>query len=169
MVQPNPTSLPVTEPTEEQLSRLREELGALITEARVRGSRCQSRARCWQLIDLGLGSAATVMTAVAGATGLASAAGRVPAAIMALCAAALVAATRFLRSAERSEENWRRRNAWQVLDSDAGLARAGEGHPDAEGLYGALRKLLDRRIVILDMDHAPIPGDALGRQASHSA
>lgn len=109
--------------------------------------------------DVALGSAAAVLAAVAGATGLASTAGRVPAAIMALTAAALTAAARFLRCNERHEMNWRRVSAWQALARDASFARASEGYPGASTLYDTIQTVLARRIAIMEIVSLPSSGE----------
>jgi hypothetical protein len=153
-------------PSEEQLSRLRTELAELAADAHQRGRKCRFWALVWQVSDVALGLLTAMLAAVAGATGLISAAGRVPAAIMALVAAALVAATRFLRSNERYESNWRRLRAWNVLEREASFARASEGYPGTQSLYDTIRALLERRIAIMELDHAPIPLTALGREST---
>jgi hypothetical protein len=138
-------------------------LEELITDARERGRKCLFWAQLWQVADLGLGLATAVLAAVAGATGLASAAGRVPAAIMALTAAALTAGTRFLRSNERYARNWRRYNSWQVLERDARFASASEGYPGTRSLYESIQALLEGRIAILEIDHLSIPREIPGK------
>lgn len=95
---------PTQSASEEQLSRLRHELSELTSDAFKRGARCEFWAVAWQVTDLLLGVSTAVLAAIAGATGLASTAGRIPAAIMALTAAALGAATRFLHSSERYDK-----------------------------------------------------------------
>lgn len=105
-----------------------------------------------------------MLTAVAGATGLASTAGRIPAAIMALGAVALTAAACFLRSNERCEKNRRRCIAWQVLGHEARLAYAADGYPGAENLYDMMRELLERRAAIMEMGHHPLPPSVVRKQ-----
>jgi fructose-specific phosphotransferase system IIC component len=152
-------------PSEEVLERLRAELATLVAEAYRSAEKCRFWALLWQVTDLALGLAAAVLAAVAGATGLASTAGRVPAAIMALTAAALTAAARFLRSNERYEMNWKRVSAWQTLARDASFARAAEGYPGAGSLYNTIQTVLARRTAIMGIDHAPVPEKALGKQS----
>jgi hypothetical protein len=62
-----------------------------------------------------------VLAAVAGATGLISAAGRVPAAIIALVAAGLTAAATFLNSDDNQKSNIVMSAAWSELADDARL------------------------------------------------
>jgi hypothetical protein len=76
-------------------------------------------ARRWGRIYLWLGLPASILAAVAGATGLASAAGRLPAALMALGAAALGSAATFLESGQRRQYHEAMSSAWQVLANDA--------------------------------------------------
>jgi hypothetical protein len=68
-----------------------------------------------------LGLPAAVLAAVAGATGLVSAAGRIPAAIIALVAAGLTAAATFLKSDENQKTNITMSAAWSQLADDARL------------------------------------------------
>jgi hypothetical protein len=157
---------------EGQSTGLAGELHDLIGDAEQRGNKAQHWARFWQVVDIVLGLAATVLAAVAGAAGLATAAGRVPAAIIALIAAGLAAANQFLHSGERYERNRRRRSAWQALERDARLEHAStreQGESDTESLYDVMRELLRRRIAIMDMDHRSVPPDALTGSAHPSA
>jgi hypothetical protein len=152
-------------PSEELYDRLRTELSKLIAEAYRSAEKCRFWALLWQTADLGLGLVAAVLAAVAGATGLASTAGRVPAAIMALTAAAFTAGARFLRSNERYQMNWRRVSAWQALARDGSFALAAEGHPGAANLYETIQVMLARRTAIMEIDHYPVPDKALGKQS----
>jgi hypothetical protein len=153
-------------PSDEHPDALREQLGRLVAKAEHRSKRTGRWARFWQVTDITLGLATAVLAAIAGATGLASTAGRVPAAILALIAAGLTAASRFLESSQRYERNRKRRNALQALERDAQFAEASQGWPGAESLYDALRRLNDRWTVIMNMDHDPVPADALGQSAA---
>lgn len=153
-------------PSEDQLSRLRAELTALIADAHMRAGKCHFWALFWQTSDLVLGLAAAVLAAVAGATGLASTAGRVPAAIMALTAAAMTAAARFLSSNERYERNWKRFRAWHALERDASFASASEGYPGTESLYDIIQAMLARGTAIMEIDRDPVPEEALGKQSA---
>jgi hypothetical protein len=144
-------------PSETILDRLRSEIAQLTSDALGQSAKYLSWARLWQAAYLVVGLSTAVLTAVAGATGLASTAGRIPAAVMALSAAALAAAARFLGSNERYEKNRRRSIAWQVLADEARLASAGEGHPGAQTLYRTMQDLLQRRAIIMEMYHTPLP------------
>jgi hypothetical protein len=144
----------------QQSDRLREELERLISDARQNSKKVARWAYIWQIADLGLGLAAAVVAAVAGATGLASTTGRVPAAILALTAAGLTAAARFLRSNERYETDWLKAVAWQELYQGASAASAAEGLPGAESLHNIVRAVLECRAAIREMGHAPIPENA---------
>ena len=68
-----------------------------------------------------LGLPAAVLAAVAGATGLISTAGRVPAAVIALIAAGLTAAATFLNSDENQKSSIVMSAAWSQLADDARL------------------------------------------------
>jgi len=150
-------------PGKEQLERLDGELARLIADARRRSARSQRLKGFWQATDVTLGLATAILAAVAGAAGLASTAGRVPAAILALTAAALSAATKFLNSGGRCDKNRKYRTAWEALDRDACFAQATQDYPGAESSYDALRRLLNRRVAIMEMDHDSVPPNALGR------
>ncbi len=138
-------------------SRLRDELVELTSDAVRQSAKYQWRANAWLATDVVVGLSTAILTAVAGVTGLASTAGRIPAAIMALGAVALTAAVRFLQSNERYEKNRRRCIAWQVLERDARFAIASDGHPKAPNLFDVLQDLLKRRAVIMEMYHTPLP------------
>jgi len=149
-------------PTGNQFLGLAAELDKLIDDARGRAKSMGLYVKLWQVIDVIFGLLAATLAAVAGAAGLASTAGRVPAAILALCAAGFAAANQFLGSGERFEKNRRRRNAWEVLEWDARAERAKLSEPSAKSVEVVISELLRRRIAILDMDHQAIPVDALG-------
>lgn len=148
-------------PTAQTLDRLRSELEEFTVDAFEQSTKYDRCARLWQMTHLTVGLLTTVLTALSGATGLASTAGRIPAAIMALSATALAAAVRFLRSKDRYEKNRRRCNAWQVLAREARLASAADGHPETQDLYGIILDLLARRAIIIAMDHDPLPADII--------
>jgi hypothetical protein len=93
---------------------------------------------------------------VAAATGLASAAGRVPAAIIALTAAGLTAAATFLNSDQRGTANDALGGAWQELADNARMAVL---DLDARSLTGrdvgdTLLRLHRRKSQLLRGDHA---------------
>ena len=155
-------------PTEEQLSRLRSELGELASDAFKRTAHYQRWTIIWQVAESILGVSTAILAAVAGATGLASTAGRIPAAIMALAAAALSAATRFLGSGERAERNWRRTNAWELLGHEARLASAADGYPGTRNLYDTIRELIERRAAIMEMDHYPLPERVISKRPENT-
>jgi hypothetical protein len=155
---------PLPSVDKQTLGRLRSELAKLTSDAFKQSAKYQSWARLWQATDLVVGLSTAVLTAVAGATGLASTAGRVPAAVMALSAAALTAAVRFLGSNERYEKNRRRCIAWQVLGYEARLASAAEGHPGTQNLYCTMQDLLKRRATIMEMYHNPLPSSVVRKQ-----
>lgn len=79
------------------------------------------RAERWGRLHVILGLPAAVLSAVAAATGFASTAGRIPAAIIALGAGAFAAAATFLDA--RARQHWHDRLAgeWFALASDANL------------------------------------------------
>jgi hypothetical protein len=161
MVTPDETGS-ASPPASEQFPGLAAGLNELIDDARGRATSMRFYVKFWQVIDVVLGLLAATLAAVAGAAGLASTAGRVPAAILALCAAGLAAANQFLGSAERFEKNRTRRNAWEVLEWDARMERGKLNKTSAENMEAVINELLRRRVAILNMDHQAIPVDALG-------
>jgi hypothetical protein len=76
-------------------------------------------ARRWARVYIALGLPSAILAATAGATGLASTAGRIPAAIIALIAAGLGAAATFLESGKQREYHDAMSGAWQTLANDA--------------------------------------------------
>jgi hypothetical protein len=141
------------------------QLDKLICDAGRKGCNADRYANRWQTINVGLGLSATVLAALAGAAGLATVGGRVPAAILALTAAGLAAANSFLRSDERFDRNISRRNAWLALERDARLEKAKVGN-DPNAQYQVLRAGYRRWIAINDFEHKPVPPDVLGELAS---
>lgn len=164
-----PARKPASPPADEPLGRLRNELAEFTTDAFTRSKKCRFWALLWQVIDLAVGLSTAILAAAAGAIGLASAGERIPAAIMALGAAALAAAARFLRSNERYEKNWRRRTAWQIVGDGARLASAADGYPGAQNVYETLQDLLQRRAEVMEMDHYPLPASVVRRQPESTA
>ena len=77
------------------------------------------QAKLWRGTNLVLGVPAAVLAAVAGATALASTAGRVVAGILALCAAGLGAVMTTLNAARRAEQAHVAGNAYLGLRNDA--------------------------------------------------
>jgi hypothetical protein len=149
-----------------QQSSLAAELDKLIDDARKRAKITHSYELFWQGLDAIFGLLAAVLAAIAGAAGLASTAGRIPAAILALCAAGFAAANQFLGSGERYERNRRCGNAWEVLEWDACAERAKLGEPSVKSLDVVMSELFQRRIAIMDMDHRAIPPNALSSPGS---
>jgi hypothetical protein len=78
--------------------------------------------RTWEWLHYSLGGLAVVLAAVSAGTGLASTAGRVPAAILALASGAVTALATFLKSETRSQEKYAESSAWfKVQDSAKNL------------------------------------------------
>jgi hypothetical protein len=84
-------------------------------------------ARWWRFVDLFFGVPTAALAAVAGAAGLASAAGRIPAAVLALIVAAMAATQTFLKSHERFTTEITKLALLQTLAADAKLVAAFEG------------------------------------------
>jgi hypothetical protein len=94
---------------------------SLIAEADLNAFDKRRASQWWGRAYYLLGLPAAVLAAVAGATGLISAAGRVAAAVIALVAAGLTAAATFLKSDKNQESNIVMSAAWSHLADDARL------------------------------------------------
>jgi hypothetical protein len=95
---------------------------SLIADGDLRAYDTRRASQRWGRAYYSLGLPAAVLATVAGAAGLASAAGRIPAAIVALVSAGLSAAATFLNSNENKQQNNRLSAAWQELADDVRLA-----------------------------------------------
>jgi hypothetical protein len=96
-------------------------LRSLIAEGDLNAFDTRRTSHWWGRAYYLLGLPAAVLAAVAGATGLISAAGRIPAAVIALVAAGLTAAATFLNSDENQKSNIVMSAAWSQLADDARL------------------------------------------------
>jgi hypothetical protein len=94
-------------------------LESLIAESDLRAFDMRRSARWWGRTYYVFGLPAAVLATIAGATGLASTAGRVPAAIIALISAGLTAAATFLNSEGNRKANDQLSACWQELADDA--------------------------------------------------
>jgi len=94
---------------------------SLIAERDLNAFYLRRASRWWGRAYYVLGMPAVVLATIAGATGLASTAGRVPAAIIALIAAGLTAAATFLNSCDNQRNNIVMSAAWSELADDARL------------------------------------------------
>jgi hypothetical protein len=94
---------------------------SLIAECDLNAFDTRRASRWWGRAYYMLGLPAVVLATVAGATGLASTAGRVAAAIIALVAAGLTAAATFLNSDRNQRRNIMMSAAWSELGDDARL------------------------------------------------
>ncbi|MFF3684845.1 hypothetical protein [Streptomyces sp. NPDC002187] len=124
-----PAQLPPDEPAQ----RLRAELERLRDEATRQKDLAHRRAEFWAKADVVLGFPAALLAGTAGATGLATADARIPAALLALASAGFTAGAGFLRSATRCRANKRARHAWAALEGRATVKLAQE-HVTAEDL-----------------------------------
>ncbi len=94
---------------------------ALITECDLNAFETRRASRWWGRAYYMLGLPAGVLATVAGAAGLASTAGRVPGAVIALVAAGLTTAATFLNSDRNQRRNIVISAAWSELADDARL------------------------------------------------
>lgn len=81
----------------------------------------------WNVVHLALGLPTAIVAAVAGAAGLASTNGRVPAAILAFLVAGASGAATFLGAEARALEASRRTSGWRALEADSRLIALFEG------------------------------------------
>jgi hypothetical protein len=95
---------------------------SLIADCDLRAYNTNRVGKRWARAYYLLGLPAAVLATIAGAAGLASAAGRIPAAIVALAAAGLATAATFLNSNENKQQNGKLSAAWQELADDVRLA-----------------------------------------------
>jgi hypothetical protein len=108
-------------------SALGQTLNSLLAEARGEARLATKAASRWDRLGLALGLPSALLAGVAGAAGLATTAGRVPAAIMSLCVAALAGVGSFLNCDKRANEARRRAAMWQSVVTDGCLLAAFEG------------------------------------------
>ncbi|MCH0538040.1 hypothetical protein I3F58_00375 [Streptomyces sp. MUM 203J] len=115
----------------------RVEVERLRDEAARHRSLSDRRAGRWVKVEIALGFPAALLAGVSGATGLASADARIPAALMALTAAGLAAGAAFLRSDARRRANKRARQAWAAVEDRAGrlLVQDSVSSEDLDKLY----------------------------------
>jgi hypothetical protein len=103
----------------------------LIADCDLRAYDTRRASKRWGSAYYLLGLPAAVFATIAGAAGLASTAGRIPAAIVALAAAGLATAATFLNSNDNKQQNGKLSAAWQELADDVRLAvikyRRGKG------------------------------------------
>ncbi|MEU6221925.1 hypothetical protein ABZ845_31165 [Streptomyces sp. NPDC047022] len=119
---------------DESARSLRAEVEQLKDEAMRQRTLAHRRADFWARMDIALGFPAALLAGVAGATGLASAQVRVPAAIAALASAGLTAGSSFLRCDGRRRGNKRARQAWASVEARATVALAqGDVTPEVLG------------------------------------
>ena len=144
---------------------------ALLAEFDLRAYETQQASKRWSSAYYMLGLPAAVLTTIAGAAGLASTAGRVPAAIIALAAAGLTTAALFLNNTnENSQRNSKLSAAWQELADGVreALIRYGQDmrryHLDdarsteaANSLLTSAIRFNKRKSALLRGDLAPIP------------
>ncbi|TXK40770.1 hypothetical protein [Nonomuraea sp. C10] len=167
MTQPDAARITFTDSAEDaQIAHLRQEIARLAEEAYTRAEKARKRAKKWNIIYIVLGLPAAVLAGISGATGLASADARIPAAFLALIAAGLVAAAGFLQGETRVITNRRCRSAWQVLEGQARVFAARHGYGSRADLRASLERLYEMRKAIIAGDYdtiigAPLPASAI--------
>ncbi|GAA4911238.1 hypothetical protein LX16_2594 [Stackebrandtia albiflava] len=124
---------------------LRTEIKTLSDAARLAAEAEAKRAVLWGRVHLALGLPTAIVATVAGATSLISTTGRIAAGVLALCAAAMSAASSFLGSDTRASDAERRAAAFTTVAVDARvLATHGLDETDDGGLRRSLTSLVDR-------------------------
>jgi hypothetical protein len=133
------------------VKQLHMEISSVVAEAATEARHAERQVRRWRAVDLGLGLPTAILAAVAGATALTSAAGRIPAAVLAIAAAVLSASSTFLKSEARAADAERRSSAWSLPCADARLVHIFDvTRPDQ--LRQHLRILLARTSAIRNGD-----------------
>lgn len=94
-------------------------LRSLVAESDLHAFDFRRGSQLWARAYYVLGLPAAILATTAGAAGLASTAGRIPAAITALVSAALTAAATFLNSEQNRKKNDELSAAWQALADQA--------------------------------------------------
>lgn len=124
---------------------LRTEIRDLADSARKAVDDYLKSARWWGRVHLTLGLPAAIIATVSGATGLASTTSRVPAGILALCAAAMSAAASFLGSEAKVITAEQRAAALATVATDARLLATFDlGDGQSKELRKRLTSLIDR-------------------------
>jgi hypothetical protein len=123
-------------------------LKALIAEADLHSFNARRSSSRWSRAYYWLGLPAAVLAAVAGATGLTSTAGRLPAAYIALVAAGLTAAATFLDSNAQRQRRDALSAAWQELADVARMELIRFGEAVARGDTGANRRYYTRALAL---------------------
>ncbi|MFD4947855.1 hypothetical protein ACFWNT_36380 [Streptomyces sp. NPDC058409] len=137
--------------------RLRAEIERLRDEATRQRKLAHRRAEFWAKADIALGFPAALLAGAAGATGMASADARVPAALAALASAGFAAGAGFLRSDARRRANKRARHAWASVEARAMVALTQE-HVSHEDL-GDLLECRQAALAAYDGEE-PQPGSS---------
>jgi hypothetical protein len=119
------SSSPSTKPGSDDLRRqsIRDELGRLEESSMFSAQNQFEQAKQWRSVNLVLGLPASVLAAVAGATGLAGTAGRVPAGVLALAAAAFGAVLTTVNASHRMNQAAAAANAYLEIQTAARQAR----------------------------------------------
>ena len=128
------------------------ELRKMIERAEANAQVARRKASSWGRLYFSLGLPAAILAAIAGATALASTAGRVAAGIIALISSGLTAAATFLDSETRRQSHENLAAAWQVLGNDADVRLAVDLGDDAwlqRYAREELQHLLDRERKLL--------------------
>lgn len=148
---------PTTQPQLTELDRRRDAIGSefgKILERATRNAESERHAaRRWGRLYFLVGLPAAILAAIAGATALASTAGRVAAGIVALISSALTATATFLDSQTRRRSHENLAAGWQVLANDAHVRRIVDLQDDGwleRNSRLELQDLLDRERKLLE-------------------
>lgn len=139
-----------------QADSIRDSVRQALTEIMNRGSKngrgVYSSARRWEHLHFALGGLAVVLAAAAAGTGLASAAGQVPAAILAIASGAVTGLATFFDSEKRGRAQHAVAAAWFRLGEDARSMLEFKLHDDrwlTSSAEQAIRDLRDRQARLL--------------------
>ncbi|RKR86177.1 hypothetical protein BDK92_0399 [Micromonospora pisi] len=140
-----------------EASRIRKDLQSeamrIAEAADVEARSTAAAARRWNIAYLALGLPTAIVAAVAGAAGLASADGRVPAAVLAFVVAGASGAATFLGAESRALEARRRASGWRALEADSRLVALFEGRKSVTTeLRNQISLLIARQHAILSND-----------------
>jgi hypothetical protein len=141
---------------------------SLIADCDLHAYNARSAGKWWGRTYYLLGLPAAVLATIAGAAALASAAGRIPAAIIALISAGLTTAATFLNSNHNKQHNNELSAAWKELADAArlaiiecaGIAEEKNRRAGDDFLIGRMIKLHERKSALLREDLSTLPKEA---------
>jgi hypothetical protein len=134
---------------------VRQTLAKIARRGHENGLKVHRSARRWERLHYVLGGLAVVLAAVSAGTGLASTAGRVPAAVLALASGAVTALATFFGSEKRSQTKYAESAAWFKLEDAAQNMLDFRLHNDqwlTSGAEGDVADLRDRQARLISRE-----------------